>query len=97
MERIRDLTHDIKELRISLIAPETIRFTPGQYVQLQAPAYGSSPEPVYRAYSMSGPPSDEGAIETITGSKVESIHTDISTVTGERVVIFTLLGGFGKS
>jgi uncharacterized protein YbcI len=38
-----------------------------------------------------GRPLLEAAIETITGSRVESIHTDISTVTGERMVIFTLL------
>ena len=65
VERIRDLTHDIKELRIDLVEPGTIEFTPGQYVQLQAPAYGSNPEPVYRAYSISGLPGDEGAVELI--------------------------------
>ncbi len=26
----------------------------------------------------------------VTGRKVESLHTDISTVTGERVIIFIL-------
>ena len=65
VERIRDLTHDIKELRIRLLEPETISFVPGQYVQLEAPAYGPSPDPVYRAYSISSPPSDDGAIELI--------------------------------
>jgi len=65
VERIRDLTHDIKELRIALVEPEEIQFTPGQYIQLMAPAYGSNPEPVYRAYSMSNPPSDNRAVETI--------------------------------
>jgi len=30
------------------------------------------------------------AIETITGLNVVSLHTDISTKTGERVIIFTL-------
>ncbi len=38
-----------------------------------------------------GRPLLEAAIEKITSSRVESIHTDISTVTGERIVIFTLL------
>jgi uncharacterized protein YbcI len=38
-----------------------------------------------------GRPLLEAAIEEITGNKVGSIHTDISTVTGERIVIFTLL------
>ncbi len=65
VERIRDLTHDIKELRIRLLAPETIEFVPGQYVQLRAPAYGDSPEPVYRAYSIASPPGDAGHLELI--------------------------------
>ncbi|HET6427888.1 MAG TPA: FAD-binding oxidoreductase [Phycisphaerae bacterium] len=65
VERIRDLTHDIKELRIRLIAPQAIEFVPGQYVQLEAPAYGDNPEPVYRAYSISSPPSDDAHVELI--------------------------------
>lgn len=32
----------------------------------------------------------EIAIEEITAQKVISLHTDISTLTGERVIIFTL-------
>jgi len=63
VERIRDLTHDIKEVRVRLAEPDAIDFTPGQYVQLQAPAYGKNPEPVYRAYSISSPPSDGGHVE----------------------------------
>ena len=65
VERVRDLTHDIKELRIRLVEPESIEFTPGQYVQLEAPAYGGNPEPVYRAYSIASPPGDRGYIELI--------------------------------
>jgi len=37
-----------------------------------------------------GRPLLDAAIESITGQKVISLHTDISTVTGERVIIFTL-------
>ncbi len=37
-----------------------------------------------------GRPLLEEAVETITGIKVKSLHTDISTITGERVIIFTL-------
>ena len=29
-------------------------------------------------------------IEEITGMKVRSLHTDISTVTGERIIVFTI-------
>ena len=34
----------------------------------------------------------EQIIMDLTGKKVKSLHTDISTVTGERVIIFTLEG-----
>ncbi len=63
--KLRDLTHDMKELRIELIEPETIRFSAGQYVQLEAPAYRGNPESVFRAYSMSNQPSDDRHVETI--------------------------------
>jgi len=39
-----------------------------------------------------GRPLLEGAIETVTRRKVVSLHTDISTMTGERVFVFTLDG-----
>ncbi len=38
----------------------------------------------------SGRPLMEKAVEEITGSRVISLHTDISTVTGERVIIFIM-------
>ena len=34
----------------------------------------------------------EGSVEDITGRKVISLHTDISTITGERIFVFTLDG-----
>ncbi len=37
-----------------------------------------------------GRPLLEAVIEAIVGQKVRSLHTDISTKTGERIIIFTL-------
>ena len=37
-----------------------------------------------------GRPLLDAVIESITGQKVISLHTDISTTTGERVILFTL-------
>ncbi|MFA5239886.1 MAG: DUF2294 domain-containing protein [Phycisphaerae bacterium] len=34
----------------------------------------------------------EPLVAEITGKKVKSLHTDISTVTGERIIVFTLEG-----
>jgi uncharacterized protein YbcI len=38
----------------------------------------------------------ENIIENITGLKVISLHTDISTKTGERIIVFTLEKNFEK-
>lgn len=62
---IRDLTYDMKELRIKLIEPETMEFVPGQYIQLEAPPYKGSRESVFRAYSVSSLPSDKSQLELI--------------------------------
>lgn len=39
-----------------------------------------------------GKPLLEEAILKITGQAVRSLHTDISTSTGERIILFSLLG-----
>ena len=38
-----------------------------------------------------GRPLLEESLEKIVGVKVKSLHTDISTVTGERVILFSLV------
>ena len=38
-----------------------------------------------------GRPLLEAEVEKIIGVKVKSLHTDISTVTGERVILFSLV------
>lgn len=65
IERIRQLTHDIRELRIRIEEPPELEFVAGQYIQLEAPPYGDNPESIYRAYSLSGKPSEKDHIELI--------------------------------
>ena len=65
VERITDLTYDIKELRLKLIEPTSIKFKSGQYVQLETPVYEKNKEPCYRAYSISTAPSESGVVELI--------------------------------
>jgi len=64
-ERIRDLTCDIKELRLRLPEGKDMNFIPGQYVQFRAPRYEGSPGEVSRAYSIASDPADTEAIELI--------------------------------
>ena len=60
VEYIRELTHDIKEVRFMLKDPDEITQRSGQFVQIQAP----TPEgPVFRAYSISSPSYDKNAVE----------------------------------
>ena len=72
---IEDLTHDIKRPRFELIDPETLDFTPGQYIQLRAPAYPQSPEEVYRAYSLSSDCRDTRHAELIVRLVPQGICT----------------------
>jgi Na+-transporting NADH:ubiquinone oxidoreductase subunit F len=60
---IRDLTYDIKELTLKLKDPPSIDLRPGRYIQFVVPAYELTPDPVYRAYSVSSPPSSKDTIE----------------------------------
>jgi Na+-transporting NADH:ubiquinone oxidoreductase subunit F len=60
---VRDLTYDIKEITLRLIDPPEISFKAGQYVQFVVPEYELTPEPVYRAYSMSSQPSRKNEVE----------------------------------
>lgn len=63
VEKLEDLNHDIKLLRIALPEGEEIKFVPGQYVQIQTPKYPKNKEPVYRAYSICSDPQDKTHVE----------------------------------
>lgn len=64
-EEIRDLIHDIKLFRFRLVEPSDIKYIPGQFMQLLAPAYEKSKEDVYRAYSIASDPADKSIIDFI--------------------------------
>jgi Na+-transporting NADH:ubiquinone oxidoreductase subunit F len=60
---IRDLTYDIKEITLKLKDPSEISMSAGKYIQFVVPAYDLTPEPVYRAYSVSSSPSSKDTVE----------------------------------
>lgn len=62
---IKDLTSDMKQFKLELIEPNSISYTPGQYIQLRTPPYGKNKEEAYRAYSISSDPADKNFIELI--------------------------------
>ena len=75
VEKIVDLTHDIKALTLRLKKGEKIKFKAGQYVQIKAPQYGKNKDEVYRAYSIASSPSQEDYIELIVRRVPQGICT----------------------
>lgn len=63
LEVLDDLTHDIKLVRLKLPEGEVLNFKPGQFMQFYTKPYGKIKESVFRAYSISSPPSEEGYVE----------------------------------
>ncbi len=95
VEKITDLTHDIKEVLFS-IGSSTIEFDAGMYVQLVVPPYGKIKGETQRAYSMSSAPSDKNHIELLIrlvpgGIATTWVHTQLKE--GQKV---KLIGPFGE-
>ncbi len=65
VEKIVDLTHDIKTLYLRLQEGDVLDFIAGQYVQIKAPQYGKNTEEVYRAYSIASSPMEKDMIQLI--------------------------------
>lgn len=63
VEKIRDVTHDIKEVLFRLPDDVSIQYVSGQYGQIEVPPYGQVKTPTMRAYSMSSVPSDPNHLE----------------------------------
>jgi Na+-transporting NADH:ubiquinone oxidoreductase subunit F len=62
---IKDVTHDIKEIRFKLDNPDEITYVAGQYMQLQVPRYGKVREVTQRAYSMQSHPVEKDVVELL--------------------------------
>ena len=65
VEKVEQLTHDIKLFRFSLKEPQDISFKAGQYVQIKSKPYGKIRESCSRAYSIASIPSDRNSLELI--------------------------------
>ncbi len=72
---IKDMTYDIKEIRLDLIEPTEINFKAGQYAQLVTPRYAKVRQSVNRAYSISSSPDNKKYIELIIRKVPEGICT----------------------
>jgi Na+-transporting NADH:ubiquinone oxidoreductase subunit F len=96
VERIADLTHQIKGLKLRLPdSEEDFTFKPGQYVQMEVPKFKLSSQPEYRAFSIASPPQEHGTIELFIGrveKGIVSTYVHDYLKKGQEV---TLRGPFG--
>ncbi|NCC85627.1 MAG: 2Fe-2S iron-sulfur cluster binding domain-containing protein [Clostridia bacterium] len=75
VEKITDLTHDIKRVSMKLQDNETISFKAGQFVQFYTKPYGKISETVFRAYSVASPPADNTHVDLIIRKVPDGIAT----------------------
>jgi len=68
------LTYDILHLTIDLIAPQTMDFIAGQYVQLKSAAYNGK-DPVLRDFSIASSPASKTSIELMIRKIPNGIFT----------------------
>jgi len=99
VERITDLTHDIKEVLIDLNGGK-INYKSGQYSQLVVPKYGKIKEKTQRAYSMSSKPSEKGKVEMMIrlvpgGIATTYVHEQLKE--GQKIEVIGPFGDFMKS
>jgi Na+-transporting NADH:ubiquinone oxidoreductase subunit F len=87
---IRDAARDLREIRLGLRAPEAIRFSAGQYVQLFLRGTEDDGEPIDRAYSISSPPSSGDAVA------VNGPFGEFTIGAGDRDLVF-IAGGSGMA
>lgn len=64
ISRVKDLTHDVRELQLSLTAPDSIEFKAGQWISLNV-WHPKLKQHVPRQYSIASPPSQCHQIEIL--------------------------------
>ncbi len=95
IDSLNDVTHDIKEVRISLEKPASIEYQAGQYVQLVIPPYRKIPESTQRAYSMSSNPSQPKTVELLIRRVPNGIATTYVHELLKEGQSIELIGPFG--
>lgn len=97
VEKITDVTHDIKEVLLKLPEGTDIDYVSGQYGQFSVPPYGKVKESTFRAYSMSSPPYDkehlEFLIRLVPGGIVTTyVHEHLQQ--GQKIEVVAPFGDF---
>ena len=86
VETIEELTHDIRRLVLALAPGETLRFHPGQYVDIEIP--GSDE---HRSFSMANPPGGDGRLEFLIkcypGGRFSGLLCDGGIAVGQHLTV----------
>ncbi len=94
---IKQVTHDIREVRFKLNKPDSITFKSGQYAQLEVPPYGKISDPTQRAYSIQSVPSTTDEVELLIrlvpgGIVTTYVHEQLKE--GQKVKLIAPFGEF---
>ena len=98
VKEIRDLSPEIKGLRLKIVSPEErIKFKPGQYIQLEIPKYKATKGSEYRAYSISSSAEDHQEMSLIItraegGAVSTYVHDYLKE--GDKLVVNGPFGDF---
>ena len=97
VESIKELTYDIKEVRVRMPAGTDQSYVSGQYGQFEAPKYGDLKEPTARAYSFSSNPQMKDHLEFLIrlvpgGAVTTYVHKFLKE--GQKINIIAPVGDF---
>jgi Na+-transporting NADH:ubiquinone oxidoreductase subunit F len=98
VESVKEMTYDIKEVRVRLKDPADIDYEAGQYAQLVVPPYDKIRDYTQRAYSMSSVPSEEGVLEfyiRLVPGGVLTTYVFEQMKEGQEIELMAPFGDFG--
>jgi len=72
IDRVRDLTSDVRELTLRLIEPSELVFSPGQSLSFEVPTARGS-KPAIRYYSLASPPSQTRMLVLLLSASEQGI------------------------
>jgi len=97
IEKITDLTYDIKEVLVKMPEGTDLSYVSGQYGQFEVPKYGDIKEPTARAYSFSSNPQMKEHLEFLIrlvpgGAVTTYVHKFLKE--GQKINVIAPVGDF---
>lgn len=95
VDRVRDLTHDVRELHFRLLKPTVINFKAGQFISFDVTPRGAALA-VIRPYSIASPPSESQSITIVLNRVPDGVGSTylFSLKEGDTAVFQGPMGSF---